>query len=215
MTTRTVIASLLLTVFSVVCTPLVAAAQSAMSTSSAQQGFREDPDNFLAPWIGFHFENGLSEVDLGGDERPRAFGATLGFWQQGVVGGELEFGYAKNFFGDPDLLGTNDLLTFTGSAVIGPWIHVGDNAAVRPYGQIGGGLARGKVEDFIVFGDDQRNRGVITFGGGVNFYATRNLGVRADVRVFRDVGSDDDDPDGFGITNRTYKRLTLGVLLAF
>jgi hypothetical protein len=181
------------------------------------QSSPEFSDSFIEPWVGVHFAGDLaSALSTSNTHQPKAYGVTLGFWQRGFIGGELEFGYANNYFGDSGsrLLGGNNLMTFTGSMMIGPWIKFSDNQAVRPYAVIGGGLARSHVADFATFGQTDRNRGVIDFGGGLNVYLTRHIGVRGDVRVMRDVGSKDNSA-AWGVTDVTYKRIHAGVLLAF
>lgn len=106
-------------------------------------------------------------------------------------------------------------MTVTGSLLVGPWIPIGPSQRLRPYGVIGGGLARSKIEDFVVFGKNSRNRGVIDYGGGLFLYLTRNLGVRGDIRFMKDVGSDPADTDGWGVTDTMYKRATVGLVLAW
>lgn len=200
--------------------PALALAQGA--ASGGQRQFdqpREDPDNFLVPWIGVHFSNGLTD-NFGNlfedeDNKPKAMGVTLGFWARSLLSAEIDFGYSKDFFGSADLLGGNNLMTVTGSLLAGPWIPIGPSQRLRPYGVIGGGLARSKIEDFVVFGENSRNRGVIDYGGGLFLYLTRNLGVRGDIRFMKDVGSDPTDEDGWGITDTTYKRATVGLVLAW
>ena len=203
---------------------LVAPAAMAQTAPPAQQPVQaqivippEDPDNFLVGWLGVHFNNGLSEVfedDI--DSKPKTMGFSYGFWARSWVSGELDFGYSKDFFGDPDFLGGNNLLTITGSVIVGPWIHITDNQIIRPYGVLGGGLARAKIEDIIRFSKTNQNRGVIDFGGGVMVYLVKQFGIRGDVRIMRDVGSDPTDlDDGWGMTEVTYKRATIGVFVAF
>jgi len=202
---------------------LAAPAAMAQSTPPAQQPVQaqivippEDPDNFLVGWIGTHFSNGLSEAWDDYESKPKTMGFSYGFWARSWVSGEFDFGYSKDFFGDPDFLGGNNLMTLTGSVIVGPWIHITDNQIIRPYGVLGGGLARAKIEDFISFGKDTQNRGVIDYGGGIMVYLVRQFGLRGDVRIMRDVGSDPTDlEDGWGFTEVTYKRATIGVFLAF
>jgi len=202
---------LLLALFAL-CVPM-AFAQTQGQTPAANRS--EDPNNFLVGWIGTHFDNGIDDAFDFDDNRPKTMGFSYGFWARSWVSGELDFGYSKNYFGDPDFLGGNNLMTITGSVVVGPWLHITDNQIIRPYGLVGGGLARSKIEDFVEFGESTRNRGVIDYGGGVMVYLVRNFGIRGDVRFMKDVGSDPSDDDGWGITNTTYKRVTVGVFVAF
>jgi len=194
---------------------LVPAATFAQAQAAATNEFS---DSFIEPWVGVHFAGDLSSaLSTANTHKPKAYGLTFGFWQRGFIGGEVEFGYAKDYFGDSgsSLTGGNNLLTLTGSMMLGPWIKFSDNQAIRPYAVIGGGLARSRIENFAKFGHTDENRGVIDFGGGLNAYFTKHIGVRGDVRIMRDVGSKDDSSTGWGVTDVTYKRVTFGVLLAF
>jgi hypothetical protein len=175
----------------------------------------EDPDNFLVGWYGWHFANGIEDVLAIDEANPKTMGVSYGFFARSWVSGELDFGYSKDYFGDPDFLGGNNLMTLTGSVVVGPWLHITDSQIIRPYGIFGGGLARSEIEAFVQFGKTSRNRGVIDYGGGVMVYFIRNFGVRADIRIMRDVGSDSSDKDGWGITETTYRRFTVGAFVAF
>jgi hypothetical protein len=198
---------------------LALVAPMVMAQSPAQQSpyqsRSEDPNAFLVGWIGTHFNNGIGEAFESKDTKPKTMGLSLGFWARSWVSGELDFGYSKDYFGDPTLLGGNNLMTFTGSIIVGPWIHLTDNQIIRPYGFVGGGLARSKIEDFVKFGNNSRNRGVIDYGGGVMIYLVRNFGLRGDVRFMKDVGTKSDSSTGWGITETMYKRVTAGVFVAF
>jgi hypothetical protein len=56
---------------------------------------------------------------------------------------------------------------------------------------------------------------VINYGGGVFVYFTRHLGARGDFRFLRDVGSDDEDDEGWGITDVQFSRGNVGLVLAW
>lgn len=202
-----------------VLAPATAFAWGGAAGDQQYQQSSENPDNFLVPWFGVHFNNGLTEnfgtLFTDEDNKPKAMGVTLGFWARNLLSAEIDFGYSKDYFGSPDLLGGNNLMTVTGSLLVGPWIPIGPSQRLRPYGVIGGGLARSKIEDFVVFGKNSRNRGVIDYGGGLFLYLTRNLGVRGDIRFMKDVGSDPADTDGWGVTDTMYKRATVGLVLAW
>ena len=195
--------------------PAVPAAQAGGGSSGL------NPDGFIEPWIGFHFSGGFIDAFTDRDTTTtKSYGVSLGFLQRGLVGGEFELGYSPDYFSDANssIVGGNNLLTLTASMMIGPWIK-----GVRPYGVIGGGLARSKIEDFVKFGSDVQNRGVIDYGGGVSIYFAKHIGVRGDVRFLRDFGSHGCESEsivcdvtfGWGVTDNVYRRMHFGALLAF
>src|SRR5437764_228750 len=60
-------------------------------------------DGWISPFIGTNFGNNS------GDGRAN-FGVNAGAMGAGVIGGELDFGYAPNFFGDQGKFGSNHVL---------------------------------------------------------------------------------------------------------
>lgn len=151
-------------------------------------------------------------------KKPKTFVFSLDFWQRGILGADLDIGYSKlNALGTGPALGGPKLLTLTFGANIGPWLVVADNTAIRPYFAIGGGLQRASWGDFIQFGENSANRGVIHLGGGAVIYIVKSFGVRIDYRILKDVGSKDiiTGEDGWGITGANIKRLVVGVVFAF
>src|SRR5438309_2818303 len=125
----------------------------------------EMPDSFLAFFIGGARLNDKFFAGFPHGENPKAWGLQLDWWQRGILGAELDFGYSKNFLGT--LSGAN-LLTLTANAIIGPWARFGDHSALRPYFVIGGGLQRTSAGGFTSFGATSSNRGVLGIGGGAN-----------------------------------------------
>jgi hypothetical protein len=194
---------------------VVLAVIALLAPAAGARAQSKDPNGFLVGWIGFHFTNGIGEAFENTDTQPKAIGGSLGFLARSWVSGEIDFGYTKDYFGDSAFLGGNNLMTLTGSMIVGPWIHLTANQVIRPYGVIGGGLARSKIEDFVQFGSDTQNRGVIDYGGGVMVYLVRNFGLRGDVRFMKDVGSDASSSKGWAVTETMYKRATIGAFLAF
>ena len=174
--------------------------------------------NYLAGWVGVNFGGDFfaagpfQSFDAG---NPMAFGASLGFWQKGLIGGEVDFGYNRNFFGNPDDIGSaNNLITFTGNLTINPTFKMGSQS-IRPYLLVGGGLARSRIEDFDILGGDTKNKGVLDFGGGIIYYFLPRVGIRGDIRYFKGVGGNGSG-DGWGwIEDWNWWRATVGVAFSF
>ena len=55
---------------------------------------------------------------------------------------------------------------------------------------------------------------MIDVAGGVYFYPIKRIGVRTDFRFFRGVGANGSDK-GYGLSDWTFYRITIGVAIAF
>ena len=202
--------------FVLLAMPAMARAQGNPPPPPGQQPIlpeNEFKDSYIAPWFGKFFGD-LSEVFGTDDFSPKMYGAGFGFWQRGILGAEIELGYVKDFAPPIDVAGGGtNFLTLTGSAIIGPWINLSDNQALRPYAVVGGGLARSSFEGFAEFPASSENRGVIDVGGGIHVYLVKSFGVRFDIRYLKDFGEKADG--SVGLTGLQLKRWTLGAILAF
>ena len=118
------------------------------------------------------------------------------------VSQELGFGY------DDDIR-TPDLLTYSGNLVV----SVPTRAALVPY--VTGGVGGLTVFDREEIGINQTETLFTSnVGGGLKWFATRHVGVRADYRFFM-VKSKDTAPSFFGQENRYGHRLYGGLLLTY
>ena len=152
---------------------------------------------------------------FGGDlnDSRTTYGGALTFMGDGAFGFEIEGAYTPDFFGDADdFLGENNVTTLMGNILLGT--RFGQTG--RAYASVGGGLLKSRVEDIDQFFQVDSNAWGATAGvGGMGFF-TRNLGVRGDVRYFRNLG--DPEPDNefdidFG--DFSYWRGTAGLVLKF
>lgn len=150
----------------------------------------------------------------GATDRSRAtYGGALGFLGAGGFGVELEVATTPKFFGgaDGDVFTQNNVLTLMGNIML-----AAPAGPVRIYGTAGAGLLKTRIEDpDRLFNIDSKDFGV-NVGGGVIVPLGKHLGLRGDVRYFRDL--QDVDPDGefdldFG--NVDYWRGVAGLTLRF
>jgi opacity protein-like surface antigen len=114
------------------------------------------------------------------DERLN-FGASLGIQGDGVLGFEVDFGHSPNFFGRFPF-GTFDggrVTTFAGNLILGSPLGVG---GVSPYATAGLGLMRLHVNGAAAL---TRTDAVANIGAGLTGLVSENVGLRADVRYFR------------------------------
>lgn len=135
-------------------------------------------DTLLTPLAGAAFS--------GATDRSRAtFGAALGFLGDGVVGFEAEFATTPDFFGGSDqreVFTRNNVVTLMGSFLLAT-----PGGRARLYGAAGAGLMKTRVESSDRFFDVDSNDFGVNLGGGVIAYLSDHVGLRGDVRYFRDL----------------------------
>jgi hypothetical protein len=222
----------LIAVLALVLVPATSVAQQTQTPQTQVQQappktleqIKEDtPQDALIGFIGYNAGGSLlSAIQEAGTSgsKPKAMGASLLFWGPGVLAGELDFGYNPDFYRTFTNVvasgATSNLETITLNFVLGPTFFVGESMRVRPYVLVGGGLMRSKISEFVehLSFHDTDNRGVIDFAGGLYFYPIKRVGIRGDVRMFRGVGANGSDK-GYGLSDWTFYRISIGVALAF
>jgi opacity protein-like surface antigen len=153
------------------------AALAALFIAGAASDLRAQ--SFISPLIGYNFggDAGCPSVTDCEDKRLN-FGVGLG--RLGTVFGfEMDFGYAKDFFGD--LPGVDSsVLTVMGNVMLVPNL-----GPVRPYALVGLGLMKTHVEltpESILTSDN--NDFGWDLGGGLFIFFGEHVGVRGDIRYF-------------------------------
>ncbi len=118
------------------------------------------------------------------------WGGAIGGTFNGIFGAEVDFAYARHFFGDDDVLGNNYVLTLMPSLIVGVPVGGESGPGIRPYGTAGFGWIR---RDLSVAGIDtiKDNDLGYSIGFGVDGFATDHFGIRADYRYFRTVNADE------------------------
>ena len=152
------------------------------------------------------------------DENRTVYGGAVGATGS-IVGFEVDFGYAPNFFEVEDDFGelgsSGSVTTVMGNLLIGAPL-----GQVRPYATVGAGLMRSNLEFFDLFDDLSRNDFGINYGGGVMLFFSDNVGIRGDLRQFRSLQNDDLDddfpePGDFDLGDFKFWRATAGVTFRF
>jgi len=152
---------------------------------------------------------------FGGDlnDSRTTYGGALTFMGDGAFGFEIEGAHTPDFFGDSDdFLGNNNLSSLMGSILLG----TGFGESGRVYASVGGGLLKSQVTDVDEFFDVSRNDFGASGGLGAMGFFGKNLGLRGDIRYFRNLG--DPEPDNefdidFG--DFSFWRGTAGIVLKF
>jgi hypothetical protein len=141
-------------------------------------------DGFVSPFIGVNAENNS------GNGRAN-FGVNAGGMGAGAIGGEFDFGYAPDFFGNQGKFGSNYVMDVMGNLIVGIPIGGTHGPGVRPYGTIGLGLLRSQItggpNGVLKFDDNELG---LNAGAGVMGFLSDHVGLRGDLRYFRNVTGD-------------------------
>jgi opacity protein-like surface antigen len=171
-------------------------------------------DWFLTPYIGAN--TGGSAGDVGTNDANLNVGGSLGYMGAGILGFEIDFGYSPNFFADN--VGNfydGNVTSLMTNLIIGVPIG-GQGAGVRPYVSGGVGLLRARVDDVDDFFDINTNSFGMNAGAGAMVFLRDNVGLRGDLRYFRNfedegVGNDID----LRLGRFDFWRASLGVAFRF
>ena len=153
------------------CTSLVVLTLGLPSPSAAQ--------TFISPFLGYDFGDDSRCPEIAGcEDKNLNIGAGIGSMGP-LFGLELEFSYAKDFFGAAPGF-SSSVLTVMSDVIIGPEI-----GPVRPYATGGLGLIKSHVSfDATSLLDTSNNDFGWNLGGGVMVFFGENIGVRGDIRHF-------------------------------
>lgn len=137
-------------------------------------------DGWAAPFAGVVFGSSANTNGRG------AYGIDVGGMGAGILGGEVDFGWVPHFFGDPGTYGSNYVLNLHANLIAGVPIGGTRGAGLRPYGTIGFGWTRSKYEPVVGVGQTNDDP-AINVGAGVMGFFNDRVGLRGDLRYFRDV----------------------------
>ena len=186
----------------------------APATASAQSWY-------FSPFFGGNFGGSANFGDFPDNddevERRMTFGASLG-WNPKVVGFEIDFGYAPNFFedtaGDRNFeFGDSNVTTIMANAILGSQ----PGSGFRPYASGGIGLIRANVSSADGFFNDLSSNDLgVNIGGGVNAQFTDNIGVRGDIRYFRSLQDNERDTRlDLAFSDFSFFRGSVGLMFRF
>ena len=171
----------------------------------------------FTPFIGASFAAGTDNIDFEDhiDGSKMTFGGSLAWVGGGVFGFELDFGYAPEYFEpDDDDLELVDSSNYT--SIMANVMISAPRGAFRPYAAGGVGMLKTFVDDVDDAFDVDRNALGFNVGGGVMGWFTDRVGIRGDVRYFRQMTeSDEDDEIDFNVTAFRFWRGTVGVSFRF
>ncbi len=173
-------------------------------------------DWIFTPYIGSNFGGDAKDFDID-FESNLAFGGSIAYMGAGIIGFEVDFGYAPKFFEDQ---ATNafdaNVTSLMGNLIVGIPIGGQHGAGIRPYVSGGAGLLKTRVDDVDQLFDFNENAFGINAGGGIMGFFTDNVGIRGDLRYFR-AFKDTNGGTGVDLTFGSFDfwRGTIGVSFRF
>ena len=187
---------------------------------------RASADWYITPFVGGNFGG---NANFGGDnsfndevERRVDLGASIGWMGNGIAGVELDWGWSPNFFqnttGAGDFaFGDSNVTSLMGNIVIGAPIGGQTGGGVRPYVVGGAGLLRSNISGSTFFNDLTSNDWGFDLGGGVQGYFNDHVGLRGDLRYFRQLGDNAPGAGNFDLALQDFNfwRATVGVAFRF
>jgi opacity protein-like surface antigen len=198
-----------------------------VATASTAAPRAASADWVFTPFLGSNF-GGSADVNGNGGvsvsnkfERKIDYGASLTSMGAGIAGFELDFGYSPNFFENTtttdgfQFTSKSNVTTLMGNLIVGAPIG-GHGGQIRPYGLVGVGLMRTKVQDAAeLFDVNTKNDFGLDIGGGVMGFFSQNVGIRGDLRYFRGFNGSSDNTTGIGLSDFKYWRGSVGLSLKF
>jgi len=176
-------------------------------------------DGYFVPFIGANFggDVGRPLSETVNDRNRLAWGFGVGGMAGGIFGAEFDFGYTHNFYASNGTVVTkSNLITAMPALVIGIPVGGQHGVGIRPYVLAGAGLLRRDL-DFNTLDSLSRNDFGYTLGGGVMGYFSDHVGLRGDLRYFRNFKADDLSLTNLNFDKGTFNfgRASLGLMFRF
>ncbi|HUR34904.1 MAG TPA: outer membrane beta-barrel protein [Vicinamibacterales bacterium] len=164
-------------------------------------------EGYISPFAGVHFGNDQLEKKF-------VFGADAGWMGAGIIGGEVDFGWAPDAFGESV---DNHLLDVMGNLIIGVPIGGTSGRGVRPYVTGGLGMIQSKISSGLSGVPDYDKKDfAFDVGAGAMGFFSDHVGLRGDVRYFRTINNNDSSLDNglnLDLGNFDFWRASVGVVI--
>jgi opacity protein-like surface antigen len=178
-------------------------------------------DWLYIPFFGATFAGSTASVDLehGASSTQFIFGGSVGWWSQGIIGFEGDFGYAPRFFERNNrggLVTNSNAVTLEGNVIIAAPLSF-TRESLRPYLVAGLGWMHFSIEEgtefFPEFFGSAQNSVGMNIGGGVIGFITPRTGIRFEVRQFRSLDRDRNPLTAEPDSQLSFWRATVGVVI--
>jgi hypothetical protein len=137
-------------------------------------------EGYVSPWVAANAGTRFGDFDNG----RAGFGVNAGAMGNGVIGGEVDFGYSPSYFGTKSIFGNNSVIDLMGNVIVGVPVGGTRGAGVRPFVTGGLGLIRTQVDGLNSI-DASNNMAGWNLGAGVMGYFNDHVGLRGDVKYLR------------------------------
>ena len=138
------------------------------------------------------------------------------------LGFELDVMYAPSFFGTEGPYGENGVTTYMANVIVagggarGGRFGAGRRTAIRPYLSGGAGVMHEVVTTPVIANKISNNDLGLNLGVGVMAFTSRSIGVRGDVRYFRDlIDTQSGNTTNIDFGAFHFWRASVGFILAF
>jgi opacity protein-like surface antigen len=143
-------------------------------------------EGYVSPWVAANAGTRFGDFDNG----RAGFGVNAGGMGNGIIGGELDFGFSPSFFGNKSDFGSNSVIDFMGNVIVGVPLGGTRGAGVRPFLTGGLGLIRTQIDGGGLTGtltdiSSSNNMFGWNLGAGVMGYFNDHVGLRGDVKYLR------------------------------
>ena len=142
-------------------------------------------EGYISPFAGVHFGNDQLEKKM-------VYGANAGWMGAGVIGAELDFGWAPDAFGESV---DNHVLDLMGNLIVGIPVGGTSGPGVRPYVTGGLGMIQSKISGVGLVPDYDKKDFGFNLGAGAMGFFSDHVGLRGDVRYFRTINNNDSSLD--------------------
>jgi opacity protein-like surface antigen len=167
-------------------------------------------EGYVTPWVGANWGSSINNGRA-------AFGVNAGAMGNGIIGGEVDFGYSPSFFGTRNDFGGNSVIDLMGNVIVGVPIGGTYGASVKPFVTGGLGLLRTQVDGGTLANvQNSNNMFGWNVGAGVMGYFNNHVGLRGDIRYlrgFEDLKTGNTVIDLGGNNQLSFWRLSGGVVL--
>jgi hypothetical protein len=137
-------------------------------------------EGYVSPWVSANAGTRFGDFDNG----RAGFGVNAGGMGNGIIGGELDFGFSPSYFGTKSIFGNNSVIDLMGNVIVGVPVGGTRGAGLRPFVTGGLGLIRTQVDGLDNI-DASNNMAGWNLGAGVMGYFNDHVGLRGDVKYLR------------------------------
>jgi opacity protein-like surface antigen len=175
-------------------------------------------DGFVTPSIGVDFGGNAGDTLRGAAENSSKLnvGAAVGWMSVGVFGVEEDFSWAPNFFGSGGTtISKTRVVTLMTNVIAGVPVGGQHGGGIRPYVSGGVGLLNQHVSTPSGIGEFSQSAFGFDVGAGVMGYFADHIGLRGDVRYFRNFEDTEANLVGLQAGSFSFYRASIGVLFRF